>query len=108
MLVLTTPEGSIIEQSFTLGFPATNEDEYEAVIAGLRMAITRLEVCCYSALVVCQVNGEHAAKNKRMEAYLHLVLCLKVKIPRCDFRRVPRSENNHADSLANLASRTEF
>jgi len=40
-IVLTTPEGSIIEQSFTLGFPASNnEAEYEAVLAGLRAAIT--------------------------------------------------------------------
>jgi len=40
-IVLTTPEGSIIEQSFTLGFPASNnEAEYEAVLAGLQAAIT--------------------------------------------------------------------
>ena len=38
-IILTTPEGTIIEQSYTLGFPATNnEAKYEAVIAGLRMA----------------------------------------------------------------------
>ena len=32
--VLTNPEGSIIEQSFTLGFPVMNEAEYEAVSLG--------------------------------------------------------------------------
>ena len=67
-----TPEGSIIEQSYTLGFPATNnEAEYEAVIAGLRMAILlkvqTLEVRCDLMLVVNQVNGDYAAKNERME-----------------------------------------
>ena len=37
---LTTSEGSIIEQSYTLRFRATNnEAEYEAVIAGLKMAL---------------------------------------------------------------------
>jgi len=37
-VVLTTLEESIIEQSFTLGFYASNnEAEYEAVLAGLRM-----------------------------------------------------------------------
>ena len=56
-IVLTTPEGSIIEQSFTLAFPASNnEAEYEAVIAGLRTAITLgviwLEVRCDSSLVL--------------------------------------------------------
>ena len=58
--------------------------------------------------MVCQVNGEYAAKNKRMEAYLPLVLWLEVKIPWCDFKRVPSSENNHADFLANLILTTEF
>jgi len=34
-VVLTTPDGFIIKQSYTLGFRATNnEAEYEAVIAG--------------------------------------------------------------------------
>jgi len=112
-LVLTTPEGSIIEQSFTLRFSATNnEAEYDVVIAGLRMAITLgitgLEIRCNSVLVICHVNGEYAAKDERMEAYMHLILSLKFKVPWCDFRRVLRSENNRADSLANLASATEF
>jgi len=34
-IVLTTPEGFIIEQSFSLGFPAfNNETKYDAVLAG--------------------------------------------------------------------------
>jgi len=38
---LTTPKGSIIKQSFTLSFSASNnEAEYEAVLARLRAAIT--------------------------------------------------------------------
>jgi len=43
-----------------------------------------------------------------MAEYLQLVLKLKFKIPRCDFKWVPRSENNHADSLANLGEATKF
>jgi len=108
-IILTTPEGTIIEQSYTLSFPTTNnEAKYEVVIAGLRMATTlgvfRLEVCYDSLLVVSQVNGEYATKDERMAAYLHLVLNLKSKFPRCDFKQVLRSENNHADFLANLTS----
>jgi len=61
-IVLTTLEGSIIEQFYTLGFPATNNKvEYEAVIAGLRMTATLgisiLEVRCDLLVVVSQVNG---------------------------------------------------
>ena len=69
-IVFTTPKRSIIEQSFTLGFPATNnEAEYETVIAGLWMAtmlgVSGLEVRCDSLLVVSQVNEEYAAKNEQ-------------------------------------------
>ena len=39
-IVLTTPEGFIIKQSYTLGFRATNnEAEYEALIVGLKMMV---------------------------------------------------------------------
>jgi len=40
-IVFTTPEGSIIDQSFTIGFPVfNNEAEYEAILAELRMSTT--------------------------------------------------------------------
>jgi len=63
-IVFITPEGFIIEQSFTLSFPATNnETEYEAVIIGLKMTSTLgvigLEVHCDSLLVVSQSKGVH-------------------------------------------------
>jgi len=35
-IVFTTPEGSIIEQSFSLGFSASNDEaKYEAILGGL-------------------------------------------------------------------------
>jgi len=85
-IVLTTPEGYIIEQSFALGFQVSNnETEYEAVLAGLRMAITLgvtwLEVWCDSSLVVNQVSGEYVVRDARMAEYLQLVLGLKSKNP---------------------------
>jgi len=70
-IVLTTPEGSIIEQSFTLSFPASNnETEYEVVLAGLRatitLGVTRFEVLCDSSLVVNQVSGEYVTRDAQM------------------------------------------
>ena len=42
-IVITTPEGILLEHSFRLGFNASNnEAEYEAFLAGLR-AVSRLE-----------------------------------------------------------------
>jgi len=65
-IVLTTPEGSIIEQSFTVGFPASNnEAKYEAVLVGLRAAIT-LGVTGLedSSLIVNQViEGVHRKRS---------------------------------------------
>jgi len=77
---------SIIEQSYTLGFPATNnEAKYKVVIVGLRMAatlgVTGLEVCCNLLLVMSQVNREYATKDECMAAYLQIVLNLKSKFP---------------------------
>ena len=51
---------------------------------------------------------EYAAKDDRIVAYLQIVLTLKSKFPRCDFKQVSRSENNHTDSLANLGSAVEY
>jgi len=63
-VVLITPYGSIIEQSYTLRFRATNNKaEYKEVIAGLEMATTFgvavLEVQCDSLLIVSQINKEY-------------------------------------------------
>jgi len=74
-IILATPKWSIIEQSYTLGFPTiNNEVEYDADVAGLRMTTTLrvngLEVRCDSLLMVSQVNGEYAVKDERMVVYL--------------------------------------
>jgi len=67
----------------------------------ITLGVTGLEVRCDSSLVVNQVNREYIARDARMAEYPQLVLALKSKIPQCNFKWVPRSENNHADSLAN-------
>jgi len=90
-IVLTTPEGSIIEQSFTLGFSASNnEAEYEAVLTGLQIAIiprvTGLEFQCDSSLVVNQGSGEFITRDARMAEYLQLVRGLNSKISQRDFK----------------------
>ena len=72
VFVLTTPEESIIEQSYTLGFSTSNnEAEYEPVLAGLRAAITLevtgLEVQCDSSLVVNQASGDTSQASTSQE-----------------------------------------
>ena len=77
-VVLVTPEGIRLEHSFRLRFKAsTNETEYEAVLAGLRVALdlgaTNLVIYSNSWLVANQIEGSFEAKDPQMISYLKLV-----------------------------------
>ncbi|GFZ18321.1 hypothetical protein Acr_27g0000600 [Actinidia rufa] len=74
-LVIRAPSGEQMEYAIRMGFKATNnEAEYEALLAGLRVATElgaqSLEVFSDSQLVVNQVQGDYLAKDARMIAYL--------------------------------------
>uniref|UniRef100_A0A2N9FLW9 Uncharacterized protein n=1 Tax=Fagus sylvatica TaxID=28930 RepID=A0A2N9FLW9_FAGSY len=74
-VVLTAPQGQMMELSIRLGFPASNNvAKYEALLHGLRCAITLqadpLLVYCDSQLVVNQISGNYAAKDEKMKMYL--------------------------------------
>ena len=82
-IVLITPEGSIIELSYSLEFRATNNKaEYEAVVTGHKMAITvrvmELEVHCHLLLIVSEINRECTTKDDQMVAY-KIITTWKVK-----------------------------
>ncbi|KAG7557031.1 Reverse transcriptase domain [Arabidopsis suecica] len=109
---LETPTKEIIEQSFRLMFPASNnEAEYEALLAGLRLALAigaeKIIAYCDSQLVVNQFAGDYEAKAPRMEAYLSAVKKLAGKFKEFELVRIPRGENTSADALAALASTSD-
>ena len=71
-LQLTSPTGESIEQAVRLGFNASNnKSEYEAMIAGLELALAvganSLLIRNDSQLVVGKVNVEFESKEPRME-----------------------------------------
>ncbi|KFK22070.1 hypothetical protein AALP_AAs48547U000400 [Arabis alpina] len=106
---LASPTGEILEQSFRLGFRASNnEAEYEAIIAGMRLAqglnIEHVHAFCDWQLVSNQFSGEYATKDGRMEAYQKIVKDLALTFKEFTLTRIPREENVDADALANLAS----
>ncbi|XP_056864096.1 uncharacterized protein LOC108828892 [Raphanus sativus] len=108
---LTSPSREILEQSFRLKFQAlNNEAEYEALIAGLRLAhglkIRNIHAYCDSQLVA-KYSGEYEARDERMEAYLKLVQNLSQDFDSFALTRIPRSENMQADALAALASSSD-
>ncbi|XP_057492433.1 uncharacterized protein LOC130778036 [Actinidia eriantha] len=112
-LVLQTLTGDQIEYAIQIGFKATNnEAEYEALLAGLRVAIDlgvdSLDVFSDSQLVVNQVQGDYLAKDSRMVAYLDEVKTMTGKIKNFKIRQIPREENRKADAVANLASFFDF
>ena len=74
-LVLTTPEGKIIEYALKYQFKATNHvAEYEAVIAGLQLCkaleVKRISLKTDSQLVMNQILREFEAREENMQKYL--------------------------------------
>ncbi|XP_013601080.1 PREDICTED: uncharacterized protein LOC106308461 [Brassica oleracea var. oleracea] len=115
---LQSPTRELIRQSFSFGFPASNnEAEYESLIVGLRLAkaikAKRLSAYCDSQLVASQFSGDYDARNDRMDAYLKIVQSLTSQNsanPAAEFEffeliKVPSGENVFADALAALGSK---
>ncbi|KAK3009069.1 hypothetical protein RJ639_015084 [Escallonia herrerae] len=70
-LILISPEGFTIEYALRFGFQASNnEAEYEALLAGIRLAhalkVDSLSVHSDSQLVVNHVLGNYEARDERM------------------------------------------
>ncbi|CAA7040713.1 unnamed protein product [Microthlaspi erraticum] len=109
---LVSPTGEVLEQSLKLGFPTSNNEvEYEAIIAGLRLAkeveAEHVHALCDSQLVTKQFSGDYDAKDDHMDAYLKQTQELAHTFKTFVLTKIPRSENSEADALAALASKTE-
>ncbi|XP_059669197.1 uncharacterized protein LOC132314338 [Cornus florida] len=108
-IVITTADGTKLQQSIRLTFPAiNNEAEYEALLAGLRLA-NQLQVRCLkvfsdSQLIVNQVTGKYQPKEERMKAYKEAVESVARGYDQIEFYQVPRVENSEVDQLATTAS----
>ncbi|GJY50115.1 reverse transcriptase domain-containing protein [Tanacetum coccineum] len=74
-LILTSPEGTEFTYALRFQFTASNtEVEYEALIAGLRIAaqmgVRNVHVSVESKLVANQVLGTYVAKEENMVKYI--------------------------------------
>ncbi|KAK1424744.1 hypothetical protein QVD17_20082 [Tagetes erecta] len=108
-VLLVSPEGKEITQALKLNFKASNnETEYEALIAGLRLAIKQgvlmLRAHVDSLLVANQVNNIYEAKEDSMNTYLNICRELITQFAAFTMIHVPRSKNKKADALSKLAS----
>ncbi|KAM2274238.1 hypothetical protein ACFX1S_044068 [Malus domestica] len=109
-LVLTTPNKVAMKYALRFKFKASNnEAEYEAFLAGLRLAkhlgVKRIDIFSDS-LVVNQVTNNFDAKDSSIAAYLAQTQLLLQHF-HYQITQIPRAANSHADALACLASAME-
>ncbi|GJX18764.1 reverse transcriptase domain-containing protein [Tanacetum coccineum] len=108
-LVLIGPSGVEHTYALRLTFDSTNNKaEYEALLAGLRIArgmnIQKLEAKVDSKLVVSQINRNYVASSDSMMKYLanakEYIACFKS----FSIKNIPKNQNQKADVLSKLAS----
>jgi len=105
---LLTAGGDVVEElADSIGHATNNVAEYQALIAGLEIAldrgVERLDVFLDSELVVKQVNGAYKVKDAGLKP-LHQQACLLLsKFHEVDVRHVRREQNAAADALVNQA-----
>ncbi|KAM1612051.1 hypothetical protein PS2_000776 [Malus domestica] len=110
-LVLTTPDKVAMEYALRFKFKASNnEAEYEALLAGLRLAkhlgVKRIDIFSDFQLMVNQATNNFDAKDSSMAAYLAQTQLL-LKHFHYQITQIPRAANSHVDALARLASAVE-
>ncbi|GJU77249.1 reverse transcriptase domain-containing protein [Tanacetum coccineum] len=108
-LVLMSPTKTEYTYAMRLNFTGTNNQaEYEALLAGLRIAkkmkVQSLSINVDSKLVASQINGSYEAFHETMVKYLakakENIGCFK----NFKIRNIPRNQNHKADVLSKLAS----
>ncbi|GJS38676.1 reverse transcriptase domain-containing protein [Tanacetum coccineum] len=108
-LILTSPKGTKFTYALRFQFTTSkNEAEYEALIAGLRIAaqmgVRNVQVSVDSKLVANQVLGTYVAKEENMIKYLEKVKSLVSGFGNFSISQVPRGKNKIADALSKIAS----
>ncbi|GJX44715.1 reverse transcriptase domain-containing protein [Tanacetum coccineum] len=111
LLVAPKPKEELIvylSASYGAFTASNNEAEYEALIAGLRIAaqmgVHNLHVSVDSKLVANQVLGTYIAKEENMVKYLEKAKNLISSFASFSISQVPRSKNKKADALSKIAS----
>jgi dinuclear metal center YbgI/SA1388 family protein len=105
---LMTAGGDVVEDlADYIGKATNNVAEYQALIAGLEVAldrgVERLDVFLDSELVVRQVNGQYKVKDAGLKPLHQQACALLSKFHEVDVRHVRREQNAAADALVNQA-----
>src|SRR6185295_4238369 len=108
-VLFISPKGEQLKYVFQIMFKVSNnEAEYEALLHGLRLALSlgikQLLVYGDSLLVVQQVNKEWDINKDIMDAYIAEIRKLKNKFSGLEIHQVNRSNNVGANVLSKLGS----
>src|SRR4051812_9779111 len=111
-VVLTSPTGDTVQYVLQILYTdSNNTPEYEALLHGLRMAVSmgiqRLEVRGDSNLAISQLNGDFDAKDPKMAAYRNAVLKMSARFEGLEFHHVVRENNQAADILAHIDAKRD-
>ncbi|XP_073051281.1 uncharacterized protein [Primulina eburnea] len=108
-IVLVSPLEENVKLALKIDSRVTNnEAEYEAVLAGLRVArevgASRVIIYSDSQLVTQQIKGAYEVKNEKMLKYLKLITSQASSFIDWSIEQIPREENTEAGVLAKLAA----
>ncbi|XP_074347593.1 uncharacterized protein LOC141686458 [Apium graveolens] len=108
-LILSSPEGFEICQAIRFDFPLTNnEAEYEALLAGMKLARSleakHLRAFSDSMLVVKHFTGEYEQRDPRTKAYADKVREASLSFETFELIQIRREKNSRSDALSRLAS----
>jgi ribonuclease HI len=109
-VLLISPQGEQLKYVLQIHYKASNNGaEYEALIHGLRIAVSlgikRLLAFGDSKVVIEQVNKEWDCVKDTMDAYCAEIRKLEGHFEGIKFQHVPRNNNVAADVLSKLGSR---
>jgi ribonuclease HI len=105
---VTAEDGSEVASLYGyLGKATNNVAEYQALLHGLRYAISRgvarVEVYSDSELLVRQIEGRYRVKSPGLQPLHREAQGLLARFERSRVAHVPRERNREADALANRA-----
>lgn len=105
---ILSPMGNVLaEVSEYLGETTNNVAEYKALILTLEQVPQfrprEVEIRADSELMVRQLNGEYKVKNEGLKPLFNRAKQLLSQFKRVTIKHVYRSDNKHADELANEA-----
>ncbi|GJZ83616.1 reverse transcriptase domain-containing protein [Tanacetum coccineum] len=103
------PKGSEYSYALQLNFANSNNDaEYEALLAGLRIAakmkVEKIHAFVDSKLVASQVEGSYEAKGEKTKKYKEKALEMIRSFNNFQISHIPREDNKKADALNKLAA----